>query len=148
SAGQLSWNNGVDYKKLFDNGDEAYKRAVRTLYNEAGLDLKADLDRISASPRISAKPEAVNFWNSVPGRTVTGLPRVPVLRIHTVGDLEVPISLIQGYEAKIHETGRDNYYRTAIVDSPGHCTFSVAESTAAIETLMRRLDTGSWGNST
>ena len=147
SAGQLSWNGGIEYKKLFDNGNEAYKRAVRTLYSEAGLDLKGDLDRINAFPRISAKPAALDFWSSAPGRSVTAMPRVPVLRIHTIGDLEVPISLIQGYEAKIHENGRDSWFRTAVVDSPGHCTFTVAESAAAIETLMRRLDTGHWGNS-
>jgi pimeloyl-ACP methyl ester carboxylesterase len=148
SAGQLSSNTGVDYRKFFDNGNESYKKAVRALYSEADLDLKADLDRINAFPRIPAKASALDFWSSVPGRTINGMPRVPVLRIHTIGDLAVPISLIQGYETRVHENGRDNWFRTGIVDRPGHCSFSTAESAAAIETLMRRIDTGNWGNST
>jgi len=146
-GGQLSWNTGVDYRKFFDNGNEFYKQAVRELYRKAGRDLKADLARINAFPRVSADARALDFW-SAPGRTVHGEPRVPVLRIHTIGDPLVPVTITQGYGAAVRANGENDLYRTAFVDRPGHCTFSVGENAAAIETLMRRLDSGRWEEST
>jgi hypothetical protein len=146
-GGQAMWNAGVDYRKLFENGSELNKRTVYQLYREAGLDLEADLDSINAFPRIAADPEKIEFW-STSGRTVTGDPKVPVLRTHTLGDLGVPVNLVEGYDARVRARGKDDLYRTAFVDRPGHCAFSIAESTAALETLIRRLERGHWGNST
>jgi hypothetical protein len=146
-GGQLSWNTGIDYVELFNNGNEFYKQAVRKLYRAAGIDLRADLARVNAFTRVSADATAIQFW-SVPGRTVQGTPQVPVLRIHTIGDIAVPVTLVQGYDAAVRQDGANDLYRTAFVDSPGHCNFSVAENAAAIETLMHRLDTGRWESTT
>ncbi|MBI4429366.1 MAG: hypothetical protein HY562_09640 [Ignavibacteriales bacterium] len=146
-AGQAAWNKNVDYKKSFENGNEVNKRAVYHLYREAALNLEADLDSINAFPRVAPDPEKIQFW-STQGRTVTGDLRVPVLRTHTLGDLGVPVTLIEGYDARVRARGKADFYRTAFVDRSGHCTFSVGESTAALETLIRRLETGHWGNST
>lgn len=140
---QLSWNTGLDYRELFNNGNELFKRAVRQLYQEAGLDLQADLDRINAFPRIAASPYALEFWKA-PGRTVRGNPKIPVLRLHEIGDYQIPLSLVQGYDAQVHANGKDDLYRTAFVNADGHCGFTVAESAAAIAAMMRRLDTGKW----
>jgi hypothetical protein len=145
APGQLSGNTDVDYKKFFQNGDEFYKRAVRRLYRDAGVDLDADLERINAFPRIAADAKTIKWW-SAPGRTVYGEPKVPVLRIHTNGDGAVPISLVQGYDAQIRANRYTELYRTAFVNRPGHCTFSVAEVAAAIETVIQRLDSGHWGS--
>lgn len=141
---QLSWNTGIDYRELFENGNESFKRAVRTLYQEAELDLDADLARINAAPRVEASPHALAFWDA-PGRNVTGNPRIPLLRMHEIGDYQVPMGLAQGYTRLIEENGKGDLYRIAYVESATHCGFNVAESAVAIETMMRRLDTGSWG---
>ncbi len=141
---QLSWNNDVDYRELFENGNELFKRAVRQLYQEAGLDLEADIKRINAAPRITASPYALDFWKA-PGRTVRGKPRIPLLRLHEIGDYQVPISLVQGYESLIRTNGKEPMFRAAFVNGDGHCQYNVAESAAAIETMMRRLDAGQWG---
>lgn len=140
---QLSWNTGIDYHEMFENGNEAYKRAVRALYAEAGLDLTADLDRINAMPRVEASPYALDFWNA-PGRNHRGRPAIPLLRLHEVGDYQVPMSIVSGYGELVAENGAQALYRTAFVDAPTHCGFNVAEAGAAVETMMRRLDTGSW----
>jgi alpha-beta hydrolase superfamily lysophospholipase len=142
---QLSWNTGLDYRELFDNGNASFKQAVRQLYREAGLDLAADLAKVNAFPRVSASPHALDFW-SKPGRTVKGDPKVPVLRLHEIGDYQVPLSLVQGYDDQVRVHGKDALYRTAFVQAPGHCGFSVAESAAAMETMIRRLDMGVWGS--
>lgn len=145
APGQLSWNTGIDYKELFDRGDEDYKRAVRTLYREAGASLEDDLRTINEASRIAADPKAIKWW-SMPGRTYEGKPKVPVFRMHTNGDPAVTVNIVEGYDRIVAQNGYGELYRRAFVNRPGHCTFSVAESAAAVETLMRRLDTGEWGS--
>lgn len=140
---QLSWNNGIDYRELFENGNESYKAAVRALYQEAGLDLEADLDRINASTRVEASQYALDFWDS-PGRNHHGRPAIPLLRMHEIGDFQVPMALVSGYDELVAENGAESLYRTAFVDAPTHCGFNPAEAGIAVETMMRRLDTGSW----
>lgn len=141
---QLSWNTNIDYAKLFLQGDNQYARAVRELYKDAKVNLDEDLATLNGAARISVDPAAVQFW-SAPGRTVDGTPKVPVLRFHTTGDNAVPPQIIDSYEQKMRgqQTPPDSY-RTTIVEAPGHCTFSAGESAAALETLLRRLDTGKW----
>lgn len=144
-GGQAGWNAQVDYRKLFETSGESDRRIVQQRYREANLDLGNDLDSVNAFPRISVNAEKIAFWS---GRTVTGDPKVPVLRTHTLGDLGIPVNVVDGYGARVRERGKADNYRTAFVDRAGHCTFSVAESTAALETLIRRLDTGRWDNTT
>lgn len=146
TTGQLSWNNGVDYAALFPRGNALYQRAVQQLYDRAGLDLASDLRTVNALGRVTADPKAIEFW-SAHGQTVNAMPQVPVLRIHTIGDLSVPVSLVQGYDEAIRRNDKTALYRSAFVDATGHCTFTAAESLAAIETVMQRLDTGAWGDS-
>lgn len=145
APGQLSWNTGVDYKEFFNHGDEDYKKAVRSLYRDAGFDLEQDLKRINAAPRVAADPKAIKWWTAA-GRTVYAEPKVPVFRFHTNGDSAVTVALVEGYDKAVKKNGFDTLYRRAFVNRPGHCTFSTAESAAAVEVIMRRLDTGVWGS--
>ena len=145
APGQLSWNTGVDYEDFWKNGDDDYKKAVRTLYREANADVEHDLKRINRAPRVAADPKAIKWWTAA-GRTVHAEPKVPVFRFHTNGDSAVTVALVEGYDKAIEKNGYDKLYRRAFVNRPGHCTFSVAESVAAVETVMRRLDTGHWGS--
>jgi pimeloyl-ACP methyl ester carboxylesterase len=143
SGEQLSWNTGVDYREFFENGNDSLKRAVRQLYQEAGLNLDSDLAKVNAFPRVAASPYALEWWNQ-PGRTAKGMPRIPVLRMHETGDQQVPLSLVEGYRDLIQANGKDDLYRLVVVNSPAHCNYTAAESLAAVETMMRRLDTGRW----
>ena len=144
--GQPSWNTGVVYSTLFDSRtDPDLRNAVRQLYTQAGARLEDDLRQLDVAPRIAADPKAVKHW-SAPGRTVVGEPKVPVLRIHTNGDKAVPVSLVQGYDALVAARGYGAHYRTAFVNAAGHCTFSAAESAAAVESVMRRIDSGQWSD--
>ena len=143
SGQQLSGNTGIDYREFFENGNESVKRAVRQLYQEAGLNLEADLAKVNAFPRVAASPYALEWWNQ-PGRTAKGMPRIPLLRMHEVGDQQVPLSLVEGYRDLIQANGKEDLYRLVVVNSPAHCSYSAAESMAAVETMMRRLDTGRW----
>ncbi len=143
APGQLRWNTGVDYKISYENGDAYYKKAVEDLYKEAQISLEDDLKKINAFPRIEADPAAIKWWSS-PGRTHIGEPKVPLLRINTNGDGLVYPSMAQGYKELVEEKGYTDLFRIAYVNRWGHCTFSLAEWLAAIETMMQRLDTGVW----
>ena len=61
-----------------------------------------------------------------------------------VGDPQVPLSLVQGYDALIEANGKQELYRTAFVNAPTHCGFTASETGAAVDIMMRRLDTGKW----
>jgi hypothetical protein len=142
---QLSWNTGIDYREFFENGNESFQRAVRQLYQEAGISVDDDLKRINAFPRVAASPYALEWWNA-PGRTAKGTPRIPLLRLHEIGDPQIPPSLVQGYDDLIRANRKDDLYRTAYVHSASHCGYTPAEVAAAIETMTRRLQTGQWGS--
>ena len=145
-GGVFVWNTGIDYEKFFNNGNESHKQLVRTLYREAGLDLQADLAQINQSPRIAADLEVVDeFWRIAP-RTLNGEPQVPVFQFGTLGDNQSPQEQMQGYEARVRAQGKGHLYRQAVLHTAGHCTFTVSERAAAVEMMMRRLDTGHWPN--
>ncbi len=140
---QLSWNTGVDYAAFLENANPALRSAMRALYAVAGVDPTDDLKRLADAPRIAAAPHALAFW-SVPGRTTLGKPRIPVMRLHMVGDYQIPPSLAEGYEAEVQANGHAHLFRAAYVQATGHINFSAAESAAAIEVVLRRLDSGDW----
>lgn len=140
---QLSGNTDVDYAILLEAANPFYRRAVAKLYQEAGLSMEDDLARINDAPRVHASPHALEFWSAA-GRTTRGAPKIPVLRLHMIGDYQIPPSLVEGYEALVQSNGRQNLFRSAFVDATGHCNFTAAESAAAIETVLRRTREGAW----
>jgi len=145
-AGFMSWNTGVDYKQFYANANVKHKAIVAFMYEQAGLSVDADLDRINAAPRLAGTNDSVNYWRS---RTHTGIPGVPMLQVHDLGDARTPVSGTAGYEMEVRRfggTARQLLYRQAFIDVPGHCTLSSAEMVAAIETMVRRIDAGAWGN--
>lgn len=142
-SSQLSWNTGIDYRAFFDNANRFQKLAVEELYRRAGLDLDEDMQQLDVAPRIEADPEALKYW-SEPGRTTKGDPKVPLLRLHEVGDPVVAVSPVQGYSDLVAANDKSELHRTAFVEAPTHCGFTIAETAVAIQTMMRRLDTGEW----
>ncbi|WP_033294007.1 hypothetical protein [Amycolatopsis jejuensis] len=144
---QLSWNTEVDYAAFFANGNEHYRNAVSHLYRKAGWKVEDDLARVNAAPRVEASEFALEFWKA-PGRTVSGKPRVPVLRVHGLGDTAVPFSLAEGYRERVHALGREDLVRFAFVDADGHLAANTVESATLLEVMTHRLDTGNWGDTT
>src|SRR6202166_3820234 len=55
AQGNVSWNTGVDYRKQLNRS--IGREQVRALYEQAGLDLDADLKALNDAARISADPE-------------------------------------------------------------------------------------------
>jgi pimeloyl-ACP methyl ester carboxylesterase len=140
AGGNPSWNTGVDYQKQLNLS--VGRAEVESLYKKAGLSLAADLERLSNAARIAADPVAVNYFTQ--NIALDGEIRVPVLTVHTVGDDIVNVQNEQAYAAIVHKVGHDSLLRETFVQRAGHCQFTSAETIAALQALLGRLDTGEW----
>jgi pimeloyl-ACP methyl ester carboxylesterase len=148
-AGVMSWNNGIDYRHFYDNADADQRELVEALYAEAGLAgplaVRGDVDRVNAYPRIEADPAAFDYWQQ---RALTGDPQVPVLQLTTAGDATRSTAMLAAYAEGVQKHGKSELYRQALIHASGHCTGNVAEIASALETMVHRLETGSWDDST
>jgi pimeloyl-ACP methyl ester carboxylesterase len=142
AQGNVSWNTGVDYRRQLDRS--IGRDQVHALYQQAGLDLDADLQILKETARISADPEAVRYLEN--NIIFDGLIRIPVLTLHTTGDGLVVVENESAYKQVVDEAGNGEFLRRTFVSRAGHCAFTPAETIAAVETLIARLDTGKWQN--
>jgi len=140
AGGNPSWNTGVDYKKQFAKSVDATE--VRALYKEAGLNLEADLDALNDTARISANPSSVEYLEQ--NIIFNGDIDIPVLTIHTTGDGLVVNQNENTYKKLVGKAGENELLRQTFVHRAGHCTFTPAETVAALNNLIERLDTGKW----
>ncbi len=141
AGGNPSWNTGVNYAKQLGNSIDSAE--VQALYQQAGLNLSDDLAALAAAPRVSADPGAVEYLTNhiVFNGDLGGK---PVLTIHTTGDGLVLNSDEQAYRSVVQDAGDSQLLRQAFVHRAGHCTFTPAETIAALQALVSRLDTGKW----
>jgi len=143
SGGNISTNAGVDYAGLLARMSDS--AIVRELYRQAGLDLAADLEALRRAPRVTADAKALAWAKS---GTWDGRLAVPVLTLNGIGDNISPVSGQQAYESAVRAAGRQDMLRQLYTSTAGHCGFSAAETVAAVETLISRLNTGQWGDTT
>jgi uncharacterized protein len=140
AGGVFSWNIGVDYRRqLALSGRRAW---VEHWYREAGLDLDQDLATLDSAPRISAAPGAVAYMlaHYAPSGDLT----IPMLSMHSLGDgMTVPTQQ-QAYDSAVRAAGDGVNLAIAWVHRAGHCNFAPAEQIAALQTLIERLDEGTW----
>ncbi len=140
AQGNVSWNTGVDYRRQLDRS--IGRDQVRALYEQAGLDLDADLKTLNETARISADPEAVHYLER--NIIFDGEIHIPVLTLHTKGDGLVVVQNESAYKNVVDEAGNGEFLRRTFVHRAGHCAFTPAETIAAVQTLVNRLDTGRW----
>lgn len=140
AGGNVSWNTGVNYRKQLERSP--FRDEVKALYKAAGLSLEADLDTLNDAARISADPEAVEYLEH--NIIFNGRIHIPVLTMHTTGDGLVIVQNESAYEKVVEEAGNEEFLRRTFVHRAGHCAFTPAETIAAVETLINRLDTGRW----
>ena len=140
AQGNVSWNTGVDYRRQLEHS--IGRDQVRALYEAAGLDLDADLKLLNETVRISADPEAVHYLER--NIIFDGEIHIPVLTLHTKADGLVVVQNESAYKKVVDEAGNGEFLRRTFVDRAGHCAFTPAETIAAVQTLVNRLDTGRW----
>ncbi len=140
AGGVSSWNTGVDYRaELARTGR---RRWVQHFYTAAHLNLRADLERLNAAPRIAAQASATAYLRQ--NYAPTARPLVPFLSMHTRGDGLTTEVLQTGYARAVLRGPESGNYRAVSVDGAGHCRFTPAEYVAALRTLELRLGQGHW----
>ncbi|MCK9900126.1 DUF6351 family protein [Frankia sp. Cpl3] len=139
----FSWTTGFDYRKIFYQQTlPEQQAAVRKFYQQAGLNLDADLGTINNAPRIEADPAAVEEINLHGDYTTK--PKRPFLMNNLIGDPLVQPVANFGYVQEATKHGKGNLVRLIHVNGAGHCAFRANESVAAIEIMNERVRTGVW----
>src|ERR1700751_2604793 len=140
AGGNVSWNNDIDYGiqlLLSPNRDEVW-----ALYQEAGLSLFEDIETLNRAARIKANPSAVQYLEQ--NIIFDGAINITVLTMHTTGDGLFINENESAYRTIVDLTGNHNFLRQTFVSRAGHCTFTTAETIAAVNTLLARVETGHW----
>lgn len=142
AGGIVSWNHGVDYTSMLARSGMA--DFVKAMYAKAGLDLQTDLRTLKNAPRIAADPEAVAFAEKL--MTYTGEISGPVMNVDNIGDPVDPTSAKMAYRHTLNRAGNEKLLRIAWIRRPGHGGQRDLERVTAFVTLINRLDTGKWGD--
>jgi pimeloyl-ACP methyl ester carboxylesterase len=141
AGGNVSWNTGVDYRAQLAKSVD--RDEVWALYQTAGLSLEEDLDTLNRAARISANPKAVNYLEQ--NIIFDGQIHIPVLSMHTKGDGLVVVENETAYKDVVDRVDDNSrLLRQTFIDRAGHCAFTPAETIAAVQTLLKRLETGRW----
>jgi hypothetical protein len=139
-GGNASWNVGVDYGSLVHRS--AKYRQIRALYRSAGLNLRADENRLTAHADIHPDVPAVRKL------TATAVPSghlsVPELTLHTISDQLAPLAYENWYRAQVQSAGDATLLRQAYVKAIGHCNFTPSELIAGLRTVQKRVTSGRW----
>ncbi|MPY61543.1 alpha/beta hydrolase [Streptomyces spongiae] len=140
-GGNNSGNKGVDYARVLAGSTHA--PLVRALYRQAGLDLRTDLRTLTKDATITADPDAVRTAERT-SSAGQGL-AVPLLDIHTTADNLVPVEQENRFADRVRASGDRALLRQAYVERQGHCTFTTAETVAALRAVEHRVAAGRWG---
>ena len=144
AGGNPSWNNGVDFRQQLAKSIDLPE--VIALYEAAGLDLNSDLETLNRAARVSADPPAFEYLKN--NIVYNGQIDFPVLTLHTKGDGLVVVQNESAYRHVVDEEGNGELLRRDFIDRAGHCAFTPAETIAAVEKLLDRLETGQWHDRT
>ena len=127
-TGTIANRSGV----VGQNSDTVYGEE----YGEAFASLDDTIERVTASNRVR------DAQGTKPAPIINGTPGIPVLTMHTIGDLFVPIEMQQIYAREVAANGLgDNLVQRAIRDV-GHCTFSEGEWDRAYADLFAWVEDG------
>jgi pimeloyl-ACP methyl ester carboxylesterase len=140
AGGNPSWNQGVDYAAMLERSGQA--GFVRALYEDAGLDLAADLGRLAGAPRIAADPKAVDYMRRF--YAPSGKVNTPVLLMQNAADPVTLVEMTGDYAQRVRERSGAGMVREIYLGKVGHCNFEPAETLGAIEALVRRRESGQW----
>ncbi len=122
-AGPAQTNRDTVYQ--FD--DDPTLSAEEQLFNETIL-------------RTHYEPTARNPWGIKTETTnspaIRGNITIPVLTLHTLGELFVPFSMQQIYAQRVAEEGRSDLLVQRAIRATGHCSFVAAELTTGFNDLV------------
>ena len=128
--------NGILNKKVLDTRSITYTvdgdAATSALINSTAQKLTPDAD----ANRL--RRDGLRWIPQVNGEF-----SVPVVTLHTLGDLYVPFSMEQIYRTRAKAKGSDNWLVQRAIRGITHCDFTVAEQEAAFDAMTQWEQTGS-----
>ncbi len=121
---------------VVDNTDAIYQFDTDPALSPAEQALNDTVVRVAPEPAGRVEHGVAN----VP--VVNGTPSVPVLTLHTIGDLFVPFSMEQIYAARVAANGRSDLLVQRAIRDVGHCTFTAAEMVRGFADLVLWVEGG------
>lgn len=109
--------------------------------------MDSDAELISFNQTIFRVSPAVNS-NPVQEQGLRWIPvnagnlKAPVVSLHTLGDLTVPVQSQVRYSQRVASKGRSDLLTQRLIRDVGHCSFTVAEAIAAFDDLVAWSDGG------
>jgi pimeloyl-ACP methyl ester carboxylesterase len=97
-------------------------------------DFNDTIIRLAAHPK-DRSPVGI-FTNTTSSPEIKGKFRIPVLTLHTLGELFVPFHMQQIYAERAIENGNNDLLVQRAIRGRGHCEFSLAELTTAFDDLV------------
>jgi len=126
---------------------------VQGILTEEVVDTRNIVYQLDDDPAISAEERAFNaqVFRVTPDADANRLRRdglrwvpqanaeidIPVVTLHTLGDMYVPFSMEQIYRERAIDKGTDQWLVQRAIRSTGHCDFTVAEQASALEAMLR-----------
>ncbi len=93
----------------------------------------------AAAQKLTAAPDANRLRTDglrwIP--KINGDVRIPVVSIHTLGDLFVPFSMEQVYQKRVAAKGNSTWLVQRAIRGASHCDFTVAESETAFDDMIK-----------
>jgi hypothetical protein len=115
---------------------------LRTVYQLDGKESLTPAERQLNDQvlRVAATAKATTDLTGIPA--VLGDPRIPVLSLHTIGDLFVPISMEQRYALHVRQHQQSRQFVSRAIRGNAHCGFTQAELQQGFSDLVRWVRTG------
>ena len=121
---------GVAPGNVQNNSDTVYQIDADPALSPDEIALNAAVLRVMQDPQ-GRHP---NGLANIP--TISGQLPIPVLSLHTIGDLFVPFSMEQIYARRAAAEGASGLLVTRAIRDHGHCGFAVPEEEAAFAALV------------
>ncbi|MGI4777211.1 MAG: alpha/beta hydrolase [Janthinobacterium lividum] len=95
--------------------------------------LNASVQKLAATPDANRLRRDGLRWIPV----TSGDIRIPVVTLHTLGDLYVPFSMEQIYQKRVTAKGNGDLLVQRAIRGATHCDFTIAEQAEAFEAMVR-----------
>jgi hypothetical protein len=125
--------NGILAKPVTDTRDIVYQFDADPEVNQEERAFNDEIYRSQPEPDANALRSDGLRW--VP--QVNGEFDIPVVTLHTLGDLYVPFKMQQIYRERADAKGNGTRLVQRAIRGTGHCEFTIAEQVAAFEAMVR-----------
>ena len=92
--------------------------------------------------RVEADPQGKHPHGLANMPPIQGNPSMPVLSLHTIGDMYVPLLMQQVYAERVNDNGKADLVVFRVVRDIGHCGFTLEEQEVAFGDLVDWVESG------